>query len=90
MAVATQKIDFRATAEDKELLSKAAKLAGKSLSQFILEISTKEARHILAEDTEITLDSEQWEEFCDRLDNPATEQSNLKKTLQSAPVFADE
>lgn len=90
MAAATQKIDFRATEEDKELLSKAAKVAGKSLSQFILEISTKEARHILAEDCDITLDSEQWDAFCEQLDNPVTERSNLQKTLQTAPVFVDE
>ncbi len=89
MAVATKKIDIRASEEDKELLTRAAHSVGRSLSQFVLEISRKEARHILADENVIELSDEEWEEFRDRLDSPERDLSKLVKTLQTPSIFAD-
>jgi len=89
MAIAIKRIDFRATEQDKNLLSSAAKAVGKTLSQFILEISLKEASHILADNSKIELSATQWAEMQNRLDNPRVNKAKLQSLMQSASIFAD-
>lgn len=89
MAIAVKRIDFRASEQDKNLLNSAAKAMGKSLSQFILETSLKEASHILADNANVELSSAQWEEMMDRLDNPRVDKAKLKALMQSRSIFAD-
>ena len=89
MAISATKIDLRATHDDKNLLSRAAKSVGKSLSQFVLEVTVREAQHILADDPNIVLNAEQWDELMNRLDNPRVDKNKLKDLMNTPSVFAD-
>ena len=89
MAIAASRIDVRASDNDKNLLAKAAKSVGKSLSQFVLEVTVREAQHILADDPNVTLNSQQWDELEDRLDNPRVDKKKLQNLLQAPSIFAD-
>ena len=89
MNTATQKIDFRVTEGDKNLIVRAAKAMGKTVSQFLLELSIRESKHILAENTQIVLSPAEWEEFCYHLDHPRRDLSRLNTLMNSPSVFED-
>ncbi len=89
MAIAVKRIDIRASKNDKSLLTSAAKSKGMTLSQFVLDVTLKEAHHILADQPQIRLSSAQWEEFVNRLDHPRCNVSSVKKLMQTPSVFTD-
>ncbi|MBP6104110.1 MAG: DUF1778 domain-containing protein [Gammaproteobacteria bacterium] len=76
MASATEKskkttLQLRIPLKQKALLSKAAKLRKITLSQFVLAHSDHAAREVLSTQTEFHLLTEQWNQFCEALDQPA-------------------
>jgi len=89
MATIATKINVRASAQDKAVLSRAAKTLGQSLSQFVLETTLVKAHHVLGDNSKIVLNDRQWEEFNDRLDNPRVDMDKLRNLMKSPSVFAD-
>lgn len=89
MATITSRIDIRTSNRDKAILSRAAKVLGKSLSQFVLESTLKEAHSVIADNPRITLNEAQWKEFQNRLDNPQVDMTQLKNLMQTPSIFAD-
>lgn len=89
MAIAVKRIDIRASENDKSLLTSAAKSQGMTLSQFVLDVTLKEAHHILADQSQIHLTADQWEEFVNRLDHPRRDLSRAKSLMQTPSIFTD-
>jgi uncharacterized protein (DUF1778 family) len=77
----TTTLQLRIPLRQKALLSKAARLRKVTLSQFVLEHSDHAARETLSTQTEFHLLSEQWNQFCEALDQPARTIPALKSLL---------
>jgi len=89
MATISSRIDVRTSQYDKAVLTRAAKVLGKSLSQFVLESTLKEAHSVIADNPQIQLSETQWEELQARLDNPVVDQAKLENLMRSPSIFAD-
>lgn len=61
--MATSRIDIRISSHDKAVLTRSAKVLGKSLSKFILESTLKEAHSVITDNPRISLNEAQWNEF---------------------------
>jgi len=81
------KVQLRLRAEQKEIISRAAKLRQTTLSNFMLENAYCAAQQLLAEQVHFVLPPERWQEFCRALDAPPRNIPTLKKLLSEASVL---
>ena len=65
------RLSIRASEQDKQVLVQAAQVRHTNISQFVLQASLDAAHTVLADQTEFRLPPEQWQAFCERLDEPA-------------------
>jgi uncharacterized protein (DUF1778 family) len=73
-----QAINIRASAEQRDLIDRAASVLGKSRSEFMVETATKEAQQVLLDQTFIVVDSETFNWFADLLESPPEPTEALK------------
>lgn len=64
------RLSIRINPHQKAVISRAAYLKHRSITDFVLENAYEVASQILADDVYITMSKEQYEEFCKILDNP--------------------
>jgi uncharacterized protein (DUF1778 family) len=64
------RLSIRATEPEKAILAQAARARRTNVSQFVLQASLDAANAILVDQTEFRLPPDQWEAFCQRLDEP--------------------
>ena len=64
----SERIDLRGSVQQKRLLEDAAAAADRTLTDFVLQSASVEARRILAERTQFALSREQWHAFTTALD----------------------
>ena len=72
--ITTQKetrLSIRASEPEKIILAQAARARHTNISQFVLQASLDAAHTVLVDQTEFRLPPEQWQAFCERLDEPA-------------------
>lgn len=82
-----QRIEFRATAQEKALLAEAAVLSGTDLTTFALQNLTDAAKRVLADQTSFTLDPAAHKEW-ERINNAEpVELEGLKKLLGRPSPF---
>jgi uncharacterized protein (DUF1778 family) len=74
------RINLRASAEQKQLLAQAAELEGKTISEFMLDASVRRAQDALLEQRVFTLSPEEYDEFAKALATPGSRQ-RLEKLL---------
>jgi uncharacterized protein (DUF1778 family) len=67
----TERMDLRATQEQKQIIERASAIRQTSASEFMLQSAYAEAVRVLEEASRIPLDSQAWERFCAALDAPA-------------------
>ena len=77
----SERIDVRASPPVKQLLQEAARVAHKSVSEFLLDAGINAANQTLADRTRFNLSEEQWLAFQSALDKPVTDKTKLKKLL---------
>jgi uncharacterized protein (DUF1778 family) len=63
-------INFRASAAKQTLIDQAARVAGKSRTDFILDASCEKAREVLADQTHFALDRQAMKRFNQLIDAP--------------------
>ncbi len=80
-------INIRTSRQEKEILSRAAKLRRTTVTGFVLEKAVQAAQEVLAEQTLFTLPDEQWQLFCEALDAPAKDLPSLRQLLSSKTVL---
>jgi uncharacterized protein (DUF1778 family) len=68
MAKGRQQINLRIDSRDRELFDEAADAQDESLTQFLLESGRERAERLLADRSTFALDSAQWRQLMDRLD----------------------
>lgn len=77
----SERIDVRASTPVKQLLQEAARVAHKSVSEFLLDAGIIAANQTLADRTRFELGAEQWLAFQSALDQPVDAKPRLKKLL---------
>ena len=65
------RLSIRASEPEKTILAQAARARHTNISQFVLQASLDAAHTVLVDQTEFRLPPEQWQAFCERLDEPA-------------------
>jgi len=85
----TTRIDVRAKARQKEYLIYAASLLDMDLTSFVLTSAVKEAEKVISENVEFSLKKEQWDAFCDALDQPPRTIPKLRKLFKKKSIFKE-
>src|SRR5215470_6543585 len=89
------RLNIRASARQKALIAKAARLSEKTISDFVLENAYQAAQEIikqrkLADQTHFVLPKAQWEAFCAALDEPPKVIPALKKLMTEPGLFDEQ
>jgi uncharacterized protein (DUF1778 family) len=80
-------IHIRAPKKTKELIEAAASSVGKSLSEFTLESARRNAVDVLLDQRLFVLESDQYTEFMQALDNPPPPGAKLKALMKRRPLW---
>ena len=75
-------IKLRVLTSDRELINRAARLQGKSRSEFMLAASCEKARQVLVDQTFFQLDARAFERFTELLDTPIEPSAKLAALLK--------
>ncbi len=79
-------INIRVAPAQRDLIDRAAQAVGKSRTEFILDVATREAENTLLDQRLFLLDEVQWEAFTIAMDAPVKPSAALRKLLStSAP-----
>ncbi|SRR5260370_2489944 len=89
------RINIRASAKQKLVLKRAARLQQTTMSDFVLENAVKAAQEViareqLADQTLFVLPKKQWEAFCAALDARPKRKPALKRLLAEAGLFDEQ
>jgi len=76
-------INIRVAPEQRALIDRAAQSVGKSRTEFILDVATREAEDTLLDQRLFVLDDERWALFVARLDAPPNPNSALPALLNT-------
>lgn len=83
----SQSINLRASREQKILIDQAARVVGRSRSEFILETVCSEAKAVLLGRRSLVLAGNAFKRFTDMLDTPPDENRKLSRLLQTKPPW---
>lgn len=78
-------LNFRVKTEDRNLIDRAARLLGKSRTDFMLESSRRAAQDALLDQTLFKVDPKIHAEFVARLDAPPAPNEKLRR-MMTAPA----
>lgn len=82
-----RRLEVRTTAEERDLIDRAAQASGTDLTSFVVEHLTDAARQVLADRDRFSLDTEaaaEWERINRR---PARELAGLKRLMERPSPF---
>lgn len=80
-------INIRAKQSQRDLIDHAAKVQGKSRSEFRLESSYQKAQDVLLEQTFFGLDELEFKQFVALLDAPPTQNDKLRILLKTKALW---
>src|SRR5271163_263908 len=86
----SERVDLRMTPTAKRTLQRAAAVANKSVSEFLLDSCLTAAFDILADRRVFQLDETQWAAFMTALDTPPQDNSRLRRLLALRPPWDPE
>ena len=76
-------VNVRVSADDRDLITRAAVALGKNRSEFMLDAARQAAQDALLDRTLFRLDSDRFEAFTALLDAPPTPNDKLKRLLST-------
>jgi uncharacterized protein (DUF1778 family) len=82
-AVKREALNLRIKPQVRELIDRAAELAGKNRTDFVLDAARRAAEDALLDRTLFTVSSKAYREFLARLDAPPKPNKRLLKTMQT-------
>lgn len=74
-------INLRTPPAQRELIDRAARLQGKSRTDFMLEASREKAQQVLLDQTVFTANAKQYKAFVELMDAPLADNAALKRLL---------
>ena len=86
----SERVDLRMTPTAKRTLQRAAAVANKSVSEFLLDSSLSAAWDTLADRRVFQLDETQWAAFTAALDMPPRDNPRLRRLLAIKPPWDSE
>ena len=86
---ALTRIDLRVDEEKKNVIARAAELAGLTITQYVLGLVWPDAERRVAESSRVRLSEKNWEAFTARLDEAPRDLSALKALLARESRFQD-
>jgi uncharacterized protein (DUF1778 family) len=84
----SERVDLRMTPAAKRTLQRAAAVADKTVSEFLLDSSLTAAHETLAGRRVFQLDDKQWAAFQSALAKPPKDNPGLRKLLARKPAWA--
>ena len=85
----TTRMDLRIDEEKKRVIARAAKLAGQTVTQYVLALVWPDAQQRIADETRLRLSPRDWQRFCERLDEPPRDIPELRRLLARPSRFRD-
>jgi uncharacterized protein (DUF1778 family) len=76
-------LNLRVKTEVRELIDRAAKLAGKNRTDFVLDAARRAAEDTLLDHTVFTFTPKEYRQFLARLDAPPKPNKRLLKSMQT-------
>jgi uncharacterized protein (DUF1778 family) len=88
------RLNIRASARQKSVLKKAARIQQTTMSDFILQNAVKAAQEVIAkkelpDQTHFVLQKKEWDAFCAALDRPPKAIPALRKLLTEPSILDD-
>lgn len=83
----SEKLDLRLSIESKKILTAAAAVEHRSLSDFVLRSALAHASETLADRQYFGLDAEQWTAFIEALDAPPRDLPRIERLFREPSVF---
>lgn len=84
-----QRLNFRASARQQQLIRQAAEATDVTVTEFILDSVLESAERLLADRTWFVASEEQWAQFQALLDAPLDSTPKLRRLLRRESPFAD-
>lgn len=85
--IRSERVDLRLTPEIKRTLQKAAAVANKTLTEFLVDSGMTAALDTLADRKVLQLDEKQWKAFEKALSAPPQQNPRLRKLLARKPAW---
>jgi uncharacterized protein (DUF1778 family) len=85
--VRSERVDLRMTPEAKRTLQRAAAVANKTVTEFLLDSGLNAAVATLADRRVFVLDDDRWAQFMAELASPPKDNPRLRKLLARRPVW---
>jgi uncharacterized protein (DUF1778 family) len=82
----TEKLDLRLTPHAKKKLFAAAHAQERSVSEFVLQAALNKADELLADQSRIFINAEQWTKFQTALDAPPRDLPLMRRLLNAQSV----
>ena len=83
----SERVDLRMTPTAKQTLQRAATIANKTLTEFLLDRGLEAAYEALADRRVFVLSEAQWDEFMSRLEAPPADNPRLRALLARKPAW---
>ena len=80
-------INLRALSKERDLIDQAARLVGKTRSDFMLEAAYSKAQAVLLEQVFFSIDEETFGKFMTLLDAPPSDQTGLLRLMEVKPPW---
>ncbi|MCG0497388.1 DUF1778 domain-containing protein [Escherichia coli] len=77
-----ESLNLRIKPAERDLIDRAAKARGKNRTEFVLEAARAAAEEALIEQRIFRIDSDDYQLFLNRLDQPPAPNAALRKTMQ--------
>lgn len=84
-----ESLNLRIEPAERGLIDRAARVTGKTRTDFVLEAARRAAEEVLLDRLIIHVDQKAYDEFLARLDAPPNPNERLKKMLRTPPVWSD-
>lgn len=88
MRTATR-LALRVDQEKRRVITRAAKLAGQTVTQYVLALVWPDAQQRIADETRLRLSPRDWQRFRERLDEPPRNIPELRRLLERPSRFRD-
>lgn len=83
----TKAVNLRIREETRDIIDRAARLQGRSRSDFMIEASRKAAEDAILGQSVIVTDKASYDRFLAILDAPPQPNEQLRKTMQATPLW---
>jgi len=83
----SRRLNLRTSAQQEELMRRAAETRGESLTSFIIHSACAEAEQTLADQRHFSLDPDQWTDFVAALERPVQAKPRLRRLFSEPSVL---